>query len=272
MSYSKVNVLKPSGMPGVGGNMKALISVIDLDDIYHAGLARDSKGIVIAGPIVFKSGRYAIQIEATQSTIKTGEEVTGEDDAEGINQSVEFSHPGDSVAIREFLYNWIGKNCIVVIEKCGDGTKKLFGSPCAPLKLTYKGEVDKAKNGQAITFKSAQVGPAIANFTGTLTYDGVNATVAADSTTISVALGNGEYQLTDGTSSAAAITNLTDAVNGGIYTLLGSGGSHPSTISAGGNFILASGAAWTALDGASITFEAYKDGSSTFSFIEVNRA
>lgn len=271
MTYSKIDVLKSGRMAGTGGGMKALISVIDLDDIVHSGLARDSKGIVIAGPIVFNSGRYAIQIEATQSTIKAGEKVEGEDDAEGIIQTVEFSHPGDSVAIREFLYNWIGKNIIVVIEKCSDGTMKLYGSPCAPLKLSYAGDIDKAKNGQVITLKSSQVGPPIANYTGTLTYDSVKGTVAADATTVNVAAGEGEYQLTDGTSSAAAITTLSNPVNGGKYTLLGSGGSHPSTISAGGDFILTNGTAWSALSGEKITFQAFKDGASSYSFIELSR-
>jgi hypothetical protein len=56
-----------------------------------------------------------------------------------------------------------------------------------------------------------------------------------------------------------------------VFTLLGSGGSYPSTIPTGNDFILASGTTWTALANAHITFKAFKDGGATYKFIEQSR-
>lgn len=270
MSYTKINVTKPTGMPGVGGGMKSNITVFDFDDVT-GGYARDASGINTPGNLVFKAGAYAITIAATSSTIKAGSEVSGDEDAEGIIQNVEFNHPGDSVAIREFLYNWLGRNVGIIIEKCKDGSKKLYGTPCAPLKLSYKEDIDKAKNGATITFKSSQVGPPISEYLGTITYDAVKDTAAADATTVDVAAGSGEYQLTSGTAAPANITTLSNPVDGAVYCLLGSGGAHPSTIDDGDDFILAVGATWTAISGSKLTVKAFKDGAASFKFIEVSR-
>ncbi len=96
-------------------------------------------------------------------------------------------------------------------------------------------------------------------------------TPSADATSVNVSTGEGRYQLTTGSASAVNITTLTNAVVGGKYTLLGSGGTYPSTIDSGDDFILANGTTWTAISGAEITFEAIKDGASTWKFIERSR-
>ncbi|MCX6270507.1 MAG: hypothetical protein NTU44_04665 [Bacteroidetes bacterium] len=67
------------------------------------------------------------------------------------------------------------------------------------------------------------------------------------------------------------ITALNNPVDGYVYTLLGSGGTYPGTIATGGNFILASGTGWTATAGAKLQLKAFKDGASTFKFIELSR-
>lgn len=271
MPYVKVNVTKPTVlMPGNGGNAKDKITLFDFDDVT-GGLTRDAAGIVMNGPLTFKAGAYAIQIYATQDTIKAGAESQGETDAEGVIQNVEFAHPGNFKEIKEFRSNWLGKSVGIIIEKCSDGSKLLYGSPCAPLRLAYKSEWDKDKNTATMTFKSAQKGPDIADYLGTVTYDTVKGTAAAGATTVDVAAGSGEYQLTTGTASAAAITSLTNPVDGVVYTLLGSGGTYPSTIAAAGNFILSNGTTWTATSGAKLQLRAFKDGASTYKFIELSR-
>lgn len=271
MTYVKTTVLRPSAiMPGNGGDVKDKVNIFDWEDVT-GGYSRNASGIEITGPLVFKDGAYAIQIYATQDGIKVSSESQGDTDAEGFIQSVEFPHPGNLKAIREFAANWLGKSIGIIIEKCSDGTMTLYGSPCAPLRLAAKSDWDKDKNNKTLTFKSAQKGPDVADYLGTITYADVMGTVAADATTVNVAAGAGEYQLTDGTVAAVGITNLTSPVNGSVYTLLGSGGTYPSTIAAGGNFLLANGTGWTATSGGKITFQAFKDGASTYSFVELSR-
>ncbi len=271
MSYTKVNVAKPSTiMPGNGGNMKDKIFVFDWDDV-SGGFLRDALGVVIPQSLIFKTSTYGILLYATQDTIKAGAESQGDTDAEGVIQNVEFDHPGNLKEIKEFRSNWLGKAVGIIIEKCSDGTKTLYGSPCAPLRLAFKAEWDKDKNKATMTFKSAQKGPDVADYIGTFTLADVMGTVAADAVSINVGAGPGEYQLTSGTAAPVEISAMTNPVDGGLYTLLGSGGAHPSTIE-GAPYILASGNVWTGLAGARITFKAFKDSVSTFIFIEQSRS
>lgn len=270
MSYVKVNVNKPGDNKGVGGDKKAMIIVFDFDDVATMP-ARDSKGIVITGNLAFNSGAYMSKVYATQNTIKAMVDSEGDPDAKGIIQTVEFDHPGDAVAIREFRANWMNKNIGIIIEKCSDTTKSLYGTPCAPLQMVFKAEDDKDKNKTTFTFKSTQKGPDVADYQGTTTFDAVMGTPAADATSINVAAGEGRYQLTDGSAAAVNITTMTNAVVGGKYTLLGSGGTYPSTIDKGDDFILADGTTWTALAGAEITFEAFKSDTAAWKFIERSR-
>lgn len=269
MTYAKVDVLKPGDNKGVGGDKKDKIILLDVDDIATMP-ARDAAGIVIEDDIVLNAGAYMCKLYATQSSIKAGADSEGDPDAKGIIQSVEFEHPGDSVAIREFRANWMNKNVIILIERCSSTMVSLYGTPCAPLQMVFKAEDDKDKNKTTFTFKSTQKGPDIADYRGTMTFSAVTDTVDADLTSVDLTNGPGRYQLTDGSAAAATITTCTNAQDGASYTFIGSGGTYPSTIT-GNDFILASGTAWTALAGAEITFKAFKSGQSAWKFIELSR-
>ena len=269
MTYVKVNVAKPGDNKGVGGDKKDKVIIFDWDDVL-TNPSRDAGGIVITDNLVMKPGAYMITLYATQSSIKASADSEGDPDAKGIMQSVEFEHPGDSVEIREFRANWMNKNIGIVVERCSSTMKSLYGTPCSPLQMVFKAEDDKDKNKTTFTFKSTQKGPDIADYRGTTTFGDVTGTVAANATTVDVQAGQGRYQLTDGTAAAATITTCSNPENGGKYTLLGSGGSHPSTIT-GGDFILSNGTAWTALSGSELTVQAFKSGASAWKFFELSR-
>jgi hypothetical protein len=267
--YVKVDVTKPGDNKGVGGDKKANVLVFDWDDVL-TNPPRDDKGIVITGNLVFKAGSYMSKIYATQSTIKAGADSEGDPDAKGITQSVEFEHPGSSSQIREFRANWMNKNIGIIIERCSSTEKSLYGTPCAPLQMVFKAEDDKDKNKTTFTFKSTQKGPDIADYQGTITFSTVAGTAAANATSVDLANGQGEYQLTNGTAAVATITTCTNAVNGGKYTFLGSGGTYPSKIS-GTDFVLSNGTEWNAISGSRITFQAFKSGANAWKFIELSR-
>jgi hypothetical protein len=271
MTYVKTDIPKASGNPGTGGNKKDQIILMALQDILNFP-ERDSKGVVITGDFVMKPGCYAVRIYATKESIKAGSTSEGDTDAEGFNHNLEFEHPGNSTDIREFKTHWLSQDIIALVEHCSNGKKDLLGTLCAPLRLSTKWEDDKDKNKSTITLKSSQKSEfEVADYRGSLTFDSVTGTVPADDTSPDVSAGQGRYQLSDGTSASAEITTLDNPVNGGVYTLLGSGGSHPSTIPSGNDFVLASGTTWTALANSQITFKAFKDGASTFKFIEQSR-
>jgi hypothetical protein len=271
MTYVKVDVNKSAKRsPGAGGNKKDKITLVDLADLISES-PRDAKGIVIVGNHSFKPSAYAIGIYVTPSSIAGKVSSDGEADEEGIMQELVFAHPGSEKEIREFRANWIGRNCLAFVDKCSDGSTDQYGSSCSPLRLKFEATDDKDINKSIFTLGSTSKGPDVALYLGTITLSTVAATVAADATSIDLSNGEGEYQLTDN-AAATVITTATNAVDGMIFTLLGSGGSNPASITDANDFVLSSGVSWSGIAGAKITFKAFKDGAASWKFFEQSRS
>jgi len=270
MTYTKINVLKPTKMsPGKGGDKKTLITFIDVDDLI-AEAPRDAKGILITGNHTFKDNAYAVQVYGTSDTISGKSTSEGEIDSEGFIQEVIFSHPGSSQEIREFRSNWLNRNILIIVEHCSDNTKDQYGGSCAPLRMQLEAVDDKEMNKSTFTFTSSNKGPDIAIYEGTVTLAEPVATVSADATTIDLTSGPGEYQLTDN-AAATEITTCTNATDGMVFTLLGSGGSNPASITDANDFVLKNGTSWSALANSKVTFKAFKDGAVSWKFFELSR-
>jgi len=271
LAYVNVDVSKPlSWNAGAGGDKKDYILLFDMDDVVNMP-QRDAKGVLQLGDIIFKPGAYMIKIYATRETIKVSSASEGDTDAMGIMQTLEFSHPGSSLEIKEFRANWLNRNAGAIIVRCSSNRRELLGGQCAPLKMSFAAEDSNEKNATVFTFTSSLKGPEIADYQGSLTFADVVAIVAADSTSIELTE-DGEYQLSDN-SMATEIVEATGATDGMIFTLLGSGGNNPATIvQDGGDFVLKDGLMWTGIAGSRITFKAYKTGDTSFCFIEMSRA
>jgi hypothetical protein len=272
MSYVKTSVPKPGDNKGVGADKRDLITIFDWADVADDRIIRDSKGVVIPSTINMKVGCYMIQVYGTVTTMKAEIASEGDPDGKAMNQTVSFKHPGSSVSIREFRFNWLNKNVGIIIQRGSSSSKSLFGDKYAPLQMELKASDDEKANTSEFTFKSLVKGPDEGDYQGTLTLEAPVATVAADAATVNLSTGEGEYQLTNGTAAQATLTGVTNPVNGMVFTLVGSGGSFPSKILSGADFLLASGTTWNALSGAKITFRVFKDGAATYKLIEVSRA
>lgn len=271
MSYVKVNVVKNTAKqsPGAGADKKHKVTLVDVDDLVSEA-SRDSKGIVIAGNHVFKANTYAIEIYGTSDSISGKSTTEGDIDAEGFLHEVMVSHPGSAKEIREFRANWINRNILAFIEHCSDGSVDQYGSSCAPLRMKLEATDDKDMNKSVFTFASSNKGPDVAIYEGTLTLSEAVDTVDADATSIDLTAGEGEYQLTDNTV-AIELTTCSNAVDGMVFTLLGSGGSNPASITDANDFVLKNGTSWSGIANARITFKAFKDGAASWKFFELSR-
>jgi hypothetical protein len=268
--YTKIDLNKPSVQsPGKGGNKKDQVIFIDVDDLTSEA-ARDSKGVLITGNHVFKEGAYAVKVYGTIDTLSGKITSEGDIDAEGFKAEYVFSHPGSALEKLEFESAWINKSIIIIQENCSDGTKKQYGSKCAPLRMKVEAMDDKDSNKSTFTFTSSVKGPNVAIYQGTITLSAPVDTVDADDTTIDLAAGEGEYQLTDN-SGATVITTCTNAVDGMVFTLLGSGGTNPSSITKANDFVLKDGTTWNGLANAKITFKAFKSDAAAWKFFELSR-
>lgn len=285
-SFVKQSVDKPTNpSPGLSSNKLDKIVIFDYDDVATYP-ARDADGVQISNSIVMKPNCKMVSVYGTVNTIKTGSSTEGDIDAEGFVHNVEFEFPGNSLDIRKFKTGWLGKNVGIIISYRDDTAgKSIFGEPGCPMRLQVKQEDNKDKNSNTFTFKMVGKSPwDVGYYKGSITLDraitpsgakDANSTVAADATTVDLVDGYLNYYLTDGTESAKVITTCTNATVGQIFTLVGSGGTNPSTIT-GGDFILKDGLAWTALEDAKISFQAFSfqafaDGEASWIFIELGR-
>ncbi len=270
MSYVKIDVQKPATVsPGRGGNKKNKVTVVDVADILTEA-KRDSNGVVIAAKHIFKANAYAITLEITPTSLSGKATSDGDLDAEGVTQEFVFEHPGSEQEIREFRANWLGKDVMIFDERCSDGRINQYGEACNPVRMKFEATDDKDVNKSVFTFASVSKGNDVAIYNNTLTLSTPISNVAADAISIDLTAGAGEYQLTDNTV-ATAITTATNATDGMVFTLLGSGGVNPATISAG-DFVLSGGVSWSGIANAKITFKAFKDGASSWKFFELSRS
>ena len=278
MSYVKINVPKPTKQaPGAPESRDPDIVVVDIVDILSSP-ARDSKGVKMEGTYVFKPGTYAIKLYGTPSSIKPTKTSDGDEDAIGFTQGLEIAHPGDELEINEFIQNFTGKSVIAFVKtgacEGGNAYYKVIGSKCTPLTLKVEGQNDNDATKNLLKFEAFKKSNNVPGFYyGTLTFASVLATIAEDAATVDTTPGSGEYQLTDGSAAPIAITDLTNGSNGDVITLLGSGGTYPSTIAAAAaKFEMVEGADWTALAGATITFKGFKNGSDPEDILWIEQA
>lgn len=263
--------MKPGTLgAGAGGDKKDIVTIVDARDILTFA-QRNASGVVIPGSHVFKPGTYAVKLEVTSDSIAGKPSTEGDIDAKGILQSIAFAHPGNSIDIREFRSNWLNRPAIVFIHRCKSSTIDQYGAECAPLYLDFEGQDDKDAVKTVMTFASAQKGPDVADYQGTLAYAEPVALVTANATTVNLVSGPGQYQL-QSNSAPTVITTCTNAVDDMVFTLLGSGGTNAATISSANDFVLKNGTTWTGLLGAQITFKAFRTGVSSWKFIELSRA
>lgn len=271
--YLRTNVAKPANSAGAGSPKKPNVTIIAVADIATFP-ARDDKGVLIAGNFVLKTGAQAISIYMTQTKIKAGYEPEGDEDAQTFKHKFEGPHPGDSLAIKEYVQNNSGEPCIIIVENCDDSSKTIYGTKCAPMYLKPTGTDENDNRNHNLVFEQyAKRNLLPAHYTGVIPT--VPPFPVVSSTAVAMSPANGYvYQLPSlGTTASIAVATSTLEHND-IVTLIGGGGAAPATLASGVanlSAVLVSGSTWTGLSGATINLKVFKAGAVTL-FIEQSRA
>ncbi|MEX0273254.1 MAG: hypothetical protein AB3N16_02640, partial [Flavobacteriaceae bacterium] len=251
------------------------IVLIDAADL-SAYPSRDDNGVKMTGNYLFKAGTYATKMQVTASKTSLPFSGEGEEDNVSLSALPEFQFPGSTLEAEEFVANWLNRPIIVAVKigSCGDpnGFYRVYGSCAAPLSLVPEGVNNNDATSIMVKFQQfAKTGLMPGRYYGTFTF-ATSEAVAADTTEVDVSEGQGEYQLADNTA-ATVITDLINAITGGMYTLIGSGGANPATILANNtNFLLAGAVDWQGLAGTRITFRAHDAGGGNHVFVEESRS
>lgn len=139
--YSMVSVPKQGNNPGMPEGKKNVVIIFDFDQVKV--YTRDEKGVTVSA-FELNTGVTPIGLFVNEATIDAGDEVEGDAYARGFIHHVNADHPGTETAVAEFKANNINANLGVIIMPCDPNatTAKIYGTPCAPLKMQAANEQD----------------------------------------------------------------------------------------------------------------------------------
>lgn len=132
--YTKVSI--PRNEDGGAPTVKnATVILVDVNDV-ETEPTRELGNTEVEGDLALKTGAKAVGIYATPSSITPTEEQSGEVDARGIIQGVEYVHPGNSVDIANHTEAFLNRPVIALVRECNGasaGKCLIIGSVCNPL-------------------------------------------------------------------------------------------------------------------------------------------
>lgn len=172
-----------------------------------------------------------------------------------------------------WLYENVGKDVVVVWERCSDGVRFIGGSPCSNgmrIKFTSIGAQDGGVSGIALSFEGGECPEPLCFYEGELP---VAAPTAIEVTDSAITIGSAYGYLIKDNAAATSITSVsgvTDADLGRQIQLSGAGVTYPATIANSATFILANGVSFSAAVGNTIILLIGKSGSA-YTFTEVYR-
>lgn len=271
--YIATNVAKPAGKSaGAAAPKEPNVTIIATKDIA-TWPQRDDKGVLITGNYILNAGAKAISVYMTSSKIKAPYESDGDEDSISVKHKFEAEHPGNELAINEFVQNWMGEPCIVIHGSCADAFKKVAGTKCAPLQLKPSGQDDNDGRKHMLVFEQfAKTAWLPGHYTGAIPT--VAPFVVVSSTALALSPANGYvYQLPSLAITASIAIATTTLAHGDIVTLIGGGGVAPATLATGvadKSALLVDGTTWVGLAGATINLKVFKSGAVTL-FEEISR-
>ena len=273
----KVNKLLKPATAGAGApkfNNDKLVWLIPaaLVDVFPD---TDDKGVRLQGNIVLQNNAFAIPMYATGSTKDYAADVQGEDDAENFKLTFKANHPGDEVQATEFAVNYLGEGFIIVFDKCkSNGTRKLLGSDCHPLKLKPGFKGNKDKTGFEFSFEQSTGSRSMHfEYAGSVITEESLAPSQASTALKFLEENVNLVKINVGTASSVAAITTVEKNTGDIVTLLGqdSDATKAATLSSaniatatGVVVLLKDGVAWKSLADSTISFMVFKTNTHTF--------
>lgn len=275
MAYLRINVAKANlgKSPGAAAPKNPNVTIVATEDILVFP-PRDGNNVNHVGNFVMKPNANMISVYMTPSKIKASFTSEGSEDDITFKHMFEGPHPGNELAIAEFVQNFTGIDCVIIYGSCSDSYQKVLGTKCAPLQLKAELKDDNDSREHTLKFEqAAKSGFVPGHYTGTLSFGAPF--VVASSTAVPLATANGyQYQLPS-LAVTASIAFATVTLNhGDVVTLIGGGGVAPATLATGvadKSALLVNGTTWVGLAGAVINLKVFKAGGITL-LEEISRA
>ena len=153
--YTKVSIPKNGDGAGCPVPKSSNIIIIDVEDIKTEP-TREVGNTALKGDLELETDAKAVAIYATPTTISETEEFSGDADARGVKQGLEFEHPGNSPAVKGFSEAFMNRGVVILVTDC-DGTAagrtQMFGRKCNPLFMSTERTGNNEANKRKFTFK-----------------------------------------------------------------------------------------------------------------------
>lgn len=267
--YTFKSVSKPRANAGAGQSVNPNVRLVKSDDILYFPNRDTIEGIYMEENIILKPGARFFELYLTPSTHKKTLSTEGDDDAEGFPQSYEGWHPGDDPEINAFAQNALNENFVGITINCQGNYRRVYGSPCNPIRCTVSMEGTNEKTGWTFTFaQKIREGLVPAFYSGELPK--VDPFQVAGSSVSFTKQNGAVYQLTSIDVTADITMTNVDFEHGQIVSVRGGGGLAPFEIKTADNILLANGTSWVGLNNSVIHFKVFKTATDTI-FIETGR-
>jgi len=112
------------------------------------------------GNLTLASGKSAYKIYITPETVNRADGFNeGPDsDGRGFIPAVDGYHPGDGIAINEWLQKNINEKFVVISVGCDGALTRLHGTPCYPLAISLEETDNDSETRKHITFTQVKAG------------------------------------------------------------------------------------------------------------------
>ncbi len=249
------------------------LTIMKVEDLLERPI-RNAKGVLMIGNFAMKVGKEPVRLYATPSKQIPSFEMEGDEDSASITKNFEAFHPGDTLEIQEFIQEFTDQEVIMIYGACDTPDKKVFGEPCAAMKMRASLVDDQDMLGYNLTFTQMNKDTTLPGL-----YRGPMPTAnffQATSEDLSLTQENGVLvKLASSELGESVDVVEIDLENNQFVTIAGGGGTSPQVINDGATteatFVLKDGTAFIGLEGSRITFEVFVAGNTTF-LIERNRS
>lgn len=222
---------------------------------------------------VLQPGKYFRYLDVVAKNLKPNAKA-GESPYEGkltLTPLIE----GISKQSLAWVYANIGKEVVVVWERCSDGQKFLGGSPCSDgltIKLDSIGAIDGGIDGISLIFEGKECAEPFVFYDTDIVMEDPAIVELAAGTSFAIST-KYQYTMTDNAAAKSLldITGVTVGDVGRTIELVGAGVNHPTLIETSDVFILNAGLSFSAKVGSTISFQITKTATG-YAFYEVYRS
>lgn len=269
-AYIRKSVAAAGGIsPGSPTPKSPNVTIMLADDILSRP-SRDDGGVLLEGNYVMKPGATMYQVYMTAKKQKPGFDGEGDVDELVLPHKFEGYYPGNSLDIKEFIQNIVGRDLIIMYGVCTGNDFEVYGTDCAPMRLKPSFAADDTKTGYTLMFEQTLgTGYLPATYRGSIVL--AEPFAQADENLALLKANGTQFKLAPDAAGTALDVASFDHDHGTVLSLIGSGGADPFVLSQGAQtgvasvtVVLKDGTDWVAANNAVLDLKVFKAGATTY--------